>query len=96
LGNVTAQNEAYLNSIVAHHPIGIASAGAIAGMIVQVVLMPDPAKQVGTKLQQGEKLRQALSELNLTADQNTQVKTIFKAARAKHPHQEPTPSSSPQ
>ena len=56
------------------------------------VLTPDQAKQLETKMQQGKKMRQALTELNLTAEQNTKVQEIFKAAHTKNQK----PAASPQ
>ncbi len=61
---------------------------------IETVLTPDQANQLKTKLQQGEKMRQALTELNLTSEQNTKVQEIFKAAHAKH--LKPAPAASPQ
>jgi Spy/CpxP family protein refolding chaperone len=60
---------------------------------IEAVLTPDQAKQLDAKLQQGEKIRQALSELNLTDAQKTQIKEAMKAARANS--QDNTPKSSP-
>lgn len=49
---------------------------------IEAVLTPEQAKQLDSKLQQGEKMRQALSELNLTADQKTKIREAMQAARA--------------
>ncbi|MER3475525.1 MAG: hypothetical protein C4287_01665, partial [Leptolyngbya sp. ERB_1_2] len=49
---------------------------------VEAVLTQDQVQQLETKLQQGEKMRQALSEINLTADQKTKVQDILKTAYA--------------
>jgi len=59
---------------------------------IEAVLTPDQAKQLATKLQQGEKMRQALSELNLTADQKTKIQAIRKAAYPQQP--KPSPEAS--
>ncbi len=61
---------------------------------LEAVLTADQAKQLEAKLQQGEKFRQALKELNLTADQKAKIQAIRKAAYAQF-HQ-PSPESSPQ
>lgn len=47
---------------------------------ISAVLTPDQAQQFQTKLQNGEKMRQALNELNLTADQKTKIQDILKTA----------------
>ncbi len=44
------------------------------------VLTQEQAQQFQTKVQSGEKMRQALRELNLTADQKTKIQDILKAA----------------
>jgi len=59
---------------------------------VEAVLTQDQVQQLETKLQQGEKMRQALSEINLTADQKTNVQDILKTAytnRQKSEQQSP-------
>ncbi|MEH2434971.1 MAG: hypothetical protein V7K25_12080 [Nostoc sp.] len=50
---------------------------------VEAVLTPDQAKELSTKLQQGEKMRKAVLSLNLTAEQKTKIQDIFKTA---YPH----------
>lgn len=57
---------------------------------IEAVLTADQQKQLQTKLQQGEKMRQALSELNLTDDQKTKIQEIFKSNRR---HSDPTPAT---
>ncbi|MBH8576211.1 hypothetical protein I8752_25110 [Nostocaceae cyanobacterium CENA369] len=52
---------------------------------IETVLTPDQTKQLEAKLQQGEKMRQALSSLNLTADQKTKIQDILKTA---YPHRQ--------
>ncbi len=47
---------------------------------VEAVLTPDQAKQLETKLQQGEKMRQILPELHLSPDQSTKIQEIVKAS----------------
>ncbi|MEH2296649.1 hypothetical protein [Nostoc sp.] len=50
---------------------------------IEAVLTPDQVKQLSAKLQQGEKMRQAVLSLNLTAEQKTKIQDIFKTA---YPH----------
>ncbi len=45
---------------------------------VAAVLTPDEQQQLETKVKGGEKMRQALSELNLTTEQKTKIKDILK------------------
>ncbi|MBE9095150.1 MULTISPECIES: hypothetical protein [Microcoleaceae] len=47
---------------------------------VEAVLTPEQVKQLDSKIKGGEKMRKALNELNLSAEQKTQVKGILKAA----------------
>jgi Spy/CpxP family protein refolding chaperone len=47
---------------------------------IDVVLKPEQVKQLNAKLKGGEKMRKALSEINLTAEQKTKIKAILKAA----------------
>lgn len=61
---------------------------------IEAVLTPDQVKQLETKLQQGEKMRQALSEINLTADQKTKIREIRKMAYSHQ--QSPAPEATPQ
>jgi len=61
---------------------------------IEAVLTPDQVKQLEAKLQQGEKMRQALSSLDLTADQKTKIQGILKAAYPQR--QQPAPEASPQ
>lgn len=61
---------------------------------VEAVLTPEQAKQLDSKLQQGEKMRQALSELNLTPEQQTKIREAMKAARANS--QQPAQQNSQQ
>jgi Spy/CpxP family protein refolding chaperone len=49
---------------------------------VEAVLTPDQQKQLQDKLQSGERMRQALGELNLTADQKAKIQEIYKTARS--------------
>ncbi len=44
------------------------------------VLTPEQYKSLDAKLNSGEKMRKALTEINLTAEQKPQVKAILKAA----------------
>ena len=41
---------------------------------VEAVLTPEQVQQLETKVKGGEKMRKALSELNLTAEQKTKIK----------------------
>jgi len=50
---------------------------------IEAVLTPDQVKQMGTKVQQGEKLDQAALDLDLTTDQKTKIQGILQAA---YPH----------
>ncbi len=54
---------------------------------VEAVLTPDQVKQLSAKLQQGEKMRQAVLSLNLTAEQKTKIQGIFKTAYPHRPGQ---------
>lgn len=49
---------------------------------VEAVLTPDQVKDLEAKLQQGEKMRRAVSSLNLTPEQKTKIDEIFKTAYA--------------
>lgn len=60
---------------------------------IETYLTPDQATQFEAKLKQGEKTRQALSELNLTDTQKAQIQAAFKAGRTKH---QETTQQSPQ
>ncbi|OUL24957.1 hypothetical protein BV375_23465 [Nostoc sp. 106C] len=51
---------------------------------IEAILTPDQVKQLSAKLQQGEKMRNALSSLNLNADQKTKIQQIFKTAYSHH------------
>jgi Spy/CpxP family protein refolding chaperone len=52
---------------------------------IEAFLTQDQVKQLGAKLQQGEKMRKALSEMNLTAEQRTKIEAVFKAG---HPNRD--------
>ena len=54
---------------------------------IEAVLTPEQVQQLQTKLQQGEKMRQALSSLNLTPDQKTKIQEIYKANYAQRQKQ---------
>lgn len=49
---------------------------------IETVLTPDQTKLLETKVQQGEPMRKALNELNLTDDQKAKIRDIRKAAYA--------------
>ena len=50
---------------------------------VEAVLTPDQVKELSAKLQQGEKMREAVLSLNLTAEQKTKIQDIFKTAYSR-------------
>ncbi len=54
---------------------------------IEAVLTPDQVKQLESKLQQGEKMRDAMRELNLSEDQKTKIREIYKSARANRQQQ---------
>lgn len=54
---------------------------------IEAVLTPDQLQQLQAKLQQGTKMREALSSLNLTSDQKAKIQEIYKAARAQRQNQ---------
>lgn len=59
---------------------------------IEAVLTPEQAQQLKTKVQQGEKMRQALASLNLTDEQKSKIQAILKASRGQRPAQTPTTS----
>ncbi|MEG4171435.1 MULTISPECIES: hypothetical protein [unclassified Microcoleus] len=59
---------------------------------VEAVLTPEQVQQLETKVKGGEKMRKALSELNLTAEQKTKIKGILKAAYPRGQKQSQTSS----
>jgi len=59
---------------------------------VEAVLTPEQAQQLETKVKGGERMRKALSELNLTAEQKTKIKGILKAAYPRGQKQSQTSS----
>lgn len=59
---------------------------------IEAVLTPEQAQQFKTKVQQGEKTRQALASLNLTDAQKSKIQAILKASRGQRPAQAPTTS----
>lgn len=59
---------------------------------VEAVLTPEQVKQLETKVKGGEKMRKALSELNLTAEQKTKIKDILKTAYPRGQKQSQTSS----
>lgn len=61
---------------------------------IEALLTQDQVKQLETKLQQGEKMRQAVTELNLTPEQNTKVQALLKTAYANR--QKSAEAGSPQ
>ena len=59
---------------------------------VEAELTPEQVQQLETKVKGGEKMRKALSELNLTAEQKTKIKGILKAAYPRGQKQSQTSS----
>jgi hypothetical protein len=59
---------------------------------IEAVLTPDQVKQLESKLQQGDKMRDAMASLNLTAEQKTKIREIYKSARAQRQGQSQTNS----
>ncbi|MGB8689146.1 MAG: hypothetical protein WCD53_17655 [Microcoleus sp.] len=59
---------------------------------VEAVLTPEQVQQLETKVKGGEKMRKALSELNLTAEQKTKIKDILKTAYPRGQKQSQTSS----
>ncbi len=57
---------------------------------IEGVLTPEQLQQFQAKVKGGEKMRQALTEVNLTADQKTKIQDILKAAYPRQ--QEPQKS----
>jgi Spy/CpxP family protein refolding chaperone len=49
---------------------------------VKAILNPEQVKELDAKMQSGEKMRQALTELSLTAEQKTKIDEIYTTARA--------------
>jgi Spy/CpxP family protein refolding chaperone len=49
---------------------------------IKAVLQPEQVKQLESKMQTGEKMRQALNSVNLTAEQKTKIEAIYQTARA--------------
>lgn len=47
---------------------------------IEAVLTPDQVKQLQEKMQQGERMRTALSSLNLSTEQKTKIQEILKSA----------------
>jgi Spy/CpxP family protein refolding chaperone len=56
---------------------------------VKAVLNPEQTKELETKMQAGEKMRQALTSINLTTDQKTKIDGIYQAMRANHKAESP-------
>jgi Spy/CpxP family protein refolding chaperone len=49
---------------------------------IKAVLTPEQIKELDSKMQSGEKMRQALTGINLTEDQKTKIEEIYQAMRA--------------
>ena len=49
---------------------------------IKALLTPEQVQKLDSKMQAGEKMRQALTGINLTADQKTKIDAIYKTARA--------------
>ncbi len=52
---------------------------------VKAVLNPEQVKELDSKMQAGEKMRQALTSINLSTDQKTKIEGIYQAMRANRP-----------
>jgi Spy/CpxP family protein refolding chaperone len=52
---------------------------------VKAVLTPEQIKELDSKMQAGEKMRQALTSINLSTDQKTKIEAIYQAMRANRP-----------
>jgi len=50
---------------------------------IEAVLTPDQVQQLQEKMQQGERMRTALSSLNLSTEQKTKIQEILKNAYAR-------------
>jgi Spy/CpxP family protein refolding chaperone len=50
---------------------------------IKAVLTPAQILQLETKMKGGRKMREALTEIELTADQKTKIKEIYRAGRAE-------------
>jgi Spy/CpxP family protein refolding chaperone len=50
---------------------------------IKAVLTPTQVLQLETKMKDGRKMREALTEIELTADQKTKIKEIYRAGRAE-------------
>lgn len=59
---------------------------------IDAVLKPEQVQQLNAKIKGGEKMRKALSEINLTAEQKTKIKAILKAAYPRQQKQSETKS----
>ncbi|UBF23903.1 hypothetical protein K9N68_19350 [Kovacikia minuta CCNUW1] len=59
---------------------------------IEAVLTPEQVKQLESKLQQGERMRDAMASLDLTSEQKTKIREIYKSARAQRQEQSPTNS----
>jgi Spy/CpxP family protein refolding chaperone len=49
---------------------------------IKAVLQPAQVQQLESKMQTGEKMRQALNSVNLTAEQKTKIEAIYQTAHA--------------
>jgi len=78
--NTTQQNTAPANT--PSSPTRAQRSQAIRKQI-ETVLTPEQTQQLETKIQQGERMRQALSSLNLTPEQKTKIQEILKASRPR-------------
>ena len=61
---------------------------------IEAVLTPDQVQQLQAKLKQGEKLRNAIASLDLTADQKAKIQIIMEKSYEQTPH--PSTNKSPQ
>ena len=50
---------------------------------IKAILTPPQVQQLDTKLNAGEKMREAMKAIDLTADQKAKIKEVYQAARAE-------------
>ena len=56
---------------------------------VKAILTPEQIKELDSKMQAGEKMRQALTSVNLSTDQKTKIEGIYQAMRANRKAESP-------
>lgn len=60
---------------------------------IEAVLTPDQVQQLQAKMKNGDKLRNAISSLNLTADQKNKIQIIMEKSYDQNPNSLPNKSS---